>query len=274
MPELPEVETVCSGLRSTTTGCTINQVLIHNRKLRLLVPEQLQEVCIGSTITSVCRRAKYIIMQLSNSYAVIFHLGMTGKLLIHNANEYTKTKHDHVVFVLNNKLLVYNDVRRFGLVTYEKQDKITDNVLFRSLGVEPLTTKFNSQYLYDKLKNKRSPIKVNLMNSNIVVGVGNIYACETLFLSNISPLRPANQCSTLDLNNLVNNVRKVLNDAIMAGGSTLRDYKNVESNSGYFQHCFKVYGRLNQACFVCSSPIIRIKQAGRSSFYCSLCQSA
>ena len=274
MPELPEVETVCRGLRQSIIGQTIAQIEYLRPDLRIPFPDHFQEQLEGKTIRAIRRRSKYILIELDNSLLWIIHLGMSGKVLLVDELPEQPAKHDHVLVRFENDSgLIYNDARRFGLMTLIETASLPSHPLFVRLGPEPLENNFTPDYLYSKLQNKTSPIKQVIMDSHVVVGVGNIYACESLFRSNIAPQTPANSIDRKKTGQLTQHIKKVLEEAIASGGSTLRDYVRSDGDLGYFQHRFAVYGRENEPCPHCQTPIQRIKQQGRSSFYCPQCQS-
>ncbi len=273
MPELPEVETICQGLREKTLKKLIVKVqLITKLNLRQAIPSSIEEKINGCKIVKITRRAKYIQIFLDNSLVVLIHLGMSGKVLIKDQN-YVYQKHDHFSIHLNDgQQIVYNDPRRFGLIDLVKIEELADSPLLRHLGIEPLEPEFTPEYLANILRNKKQPIKLTIMDNANIVGVGNIYASESLFLSEILPTRFS---ASLNINEVIllhQKIIEVLKDAIKQGGSSLKDYASVSGEKGYFQHSFKVYGRENENCSSCNNLIIKIKQAGRASFYCSICQ--
>ncbi|AIL65854.1 Formamidopyrimidine-DNA glycosylase [Rickettsiales bacterium Ac37b] len=272
MPELPEVETVSRGLKKEILGHTIDHVIINNVKLREPIPSNLSEIIAGAQILDILRKAKYILCQLNNGYTLIFHLGMTGKLLI-SFNPYIPDKHDHAIFQLsNNKNIIFNDVRRFGLITITESDKLHLLPIFNKPIIEPLSDQFNIEYLTKKLKNKQIPIKMALMDNSVVVGVGNIYSNEALFRAKINPRRASNTLTLEELSLLITTIKNILIEAINLGGSTFRDYTDASGKTGNFQNKFTVYNRYGKNCMVCSGVIERIKQGGRSTFYCIHCQ--
>jgi formamidopyrimidine-DNA glycosylase len=273
MPELPEVETICQGLRTEILNKTITQVYqLTNLKLRQEIPKDIVEKILNKKITQINRRSKYIQIFLDDELVMLIHLGMSGKLLIKNM-AYKYAKHDHFAFVVNSQLhVVYNDPRRFGLIDLIEKDKLSHHDLMKNLGVEPLILEFTPKYLQEKLKQKKQPIKSVLMDNHVVVGVGNIYASESLFLSKISPLRAANSLSDKEIKLLHEKIIEVLKDSIEKGGSSLKDYASVSGEKGYFQNSFNVYAREGEDCKTCKNKIIKIKQAGRASFYCAYCQ--
>ena len=273
MPELPEVETICQGLRSNILSKLITDVSrLTSFNLRQVIPIGIESKLIGNKVIDITRRAKYIQIFLSNDYVLLIHLGMTGKLLLKEPN-YIPKKHDHFVIYLNNKQsIIYNDPRRFGLIDISHKDKLSNIELFKNLGIEPFSLEFTPEYFSTLLFKKKQPIKLFLMNNKNIVGVGNIYAAESLFLSKISPIREANSLDKNEITTLHSNILFILNESIKHGGSTLKDYAAVSGEKGYFQNSFNVYGREGQPCPICKKNIIKITQAGRSSFYCSTCQ--
>jgi formamidopyrimidine-DNA glycosylase len=270
MPELPEVETTKEGIKPHLLGLTIDSIIIRNSKLRLPVPQEINNLCAQKTIIALSRRAKYILIHLSQG-TILIHLGMSGHLrIVPNATK--PEKHDHIdLNVTNGLTLRYCDPRRFGLFIY-----INDNPhlhsLLAHLGPEPLTKHFTGNYLFQKSRNKNQPIKSFLMNNEIVVGVGNIYATESLFLAGIHPKTPAKALTMKDCNTLTLKIRKILRAAIEAGGTSLRDFFTVDGKPGYFSFSLKAYGRKKQACFDCNQLIETIVIGGRHSAFCPKCQ--
>jgi len=273
MPELPEVEVVCRGLLTSILNDKITSILVRCYNLRHKIPQNLNSVVENTKIIDITRRAKYILINLDNNIALIIHLGMTGNLVVHQHQRDSFNKHDHVIFYLESgKELVYHDVRRFGLIKTCNIDQLDDLSLFADNGPEPLTQAFNAKYLYDSLRHKSSGVKQAIMSNNIVVGIGNIYACEILFRSRINPFREAKDITINEAEEIVNHTRSVLMSAIDAGGSSFSDYLNASGDRGYFQHNFQVYQRQDCSCVNCLHPIMRAKQQGRSSFFCPNCQ--
>ncbi len=273
MPELPEVETIRQSLLNRILNHKIIKVnRITNLKLKQHIPINI-ELIERAIILSVERRSKYLIIKLDNKVNLIIHLGMSGKLLIKD-HDYFPQKHDHFSIKLDNNLnLIYNDPRRFGLIDICDEAQMNEYSLFKNLGVEPFSSNFTTDYLINKFKNKKQPIKLTIMDNNILVGVGNIYASESLFLSKIPPLKPANQLLHHEVDLLRKNIITVLNNAIMHGGSSLKDYSNINGEKGYFQNNFYVYGRIGQNCKICCSEIKKLVLGGRSTFYCHNCQN-
>ena len=274
MPELPEVETVCRALNNSLPGKTIVDVTVENPQLRNLIDsDYLKECCINTKIISLRRRAKYIIADLDNGKALLLHLGMTGKFRGCSETEAVK-KHEHVLFQLDtNESWRYEDPRRFGIlkaVTLPVEGGIPEDL--EHFGTEPLEDDFTPQYLKKFAQNKTKPIKNPIMDNTCVVGVGNIYASESLFRAGISPLKPAGKISLKKLTVLVEKIQEVLEEAIKAGGTTISDFSTPDGNEGYFFRELAVYGRHNEGCLTCGSPISKVVMAGRSTFYCKKCQ--
>jgi formamidopyrimidine-DNA glycosylase len=266
MPELPEVETVVAGIEPIICGLSIHTVSVFHQQLRNPIQQDLASIIQDKVIQSVHRRAKYIIINVDVD--LIIHLGMSGKLIITSAN-YTRVKHDHIVFHLSNgQLMVYNDPRRFGMVFWHTcaADYLSH------YGVEPLSDMFTAEYLYKYSRAKRTPIKALIMNQSCVVGVGNIYACEALFSANISPLSIASSLTHQQCVTLVICIKTTLKLAIEQGGTTLKDYRTADNALGYFQQSLYVYGRAGEPCIICKTSITMIKLVGRSTFYCESCQ--
>ncbi|WP_019220649.1 bifunctional DNA-formamidopyrimidine glycosylase/DNA-(apurinic or apyrimidinic site) lyase [Bartonella senegalensis] len=290
MPELPEVETVRRGLEPVVTGAKILSVTLNRRDLRFPFPEAFSERLMGRTIMELGRRAKYLLFHLSQNETILSHLGMSGSWRIEDdfLREKSSTmgkfvKHDHVVMNVQAKdgkvyYLTYNDTRRFGFMLLVDTRSLYEHPLLKKLGLEPISNAFSGSYLQDAFVNKKISLKGVLLDQSIVAGLGNIYVCEALWRSRLSPQRGA---FTLALktkyarelaDSLAQNIRNVIIEAISSGGSTLRDYMRTDGSLGYFQHSFSVYGREGKQCLQCGNPIIRILQSGRSSFYCSQCQ--
>ena len=272
MPELPEVETTLRGITPHISHKTIRQVIVRQRKLRWQIVENLAEILHGQPIIQCSRRAKYLLLQLPTGVLFI-HLGMSGSLRIFSPEEAGEAgKHDHVDIVFHDgTLLRYHDPRRFGAILWYAGAADT-HPLLQHLAPEPLENDFTPDYLYQALKNRKSPIKNLLMDNKIVVGVGNIYANESLFLAGISPHRQGNRISEHEAALLVHNIRKVLRAAIQQGGSTLRNFVNSDGKSGYFQQEYTVYGRQQQACVQCGGLIVKETLGQRGTFYCPHCQ--
>ncbi|RTK97900.1 MAG: bifunctional DNA-formamidopyrimidine glycosylase/DNA-(apurinic or apyrimidinic site) lyase [Neisseriaceae bacterium] len=267
MPELPEVQTVVNGLQKLV-GQKITKIITRFPRLRYPLNSKELNQCSGHIIQKIERRAKYIIIT-TDAGNLICHLGMSGKITIYETPPEI-TKHDHVDIVTEHFTVRYNDPRRFGCVIFS--DDITKLEMLNTLGPEPLTDIFTGKYLFEQIKSRKTTIKQLIMDNAIVVGVGNIYACESLFLSHISPLRTGNQLKLKECEKLVSNVKEVLQHAIALGGSSLRDYRNADGDLGYFQQNHFVYGHANKPCKICNSIIQEIRLGQRNSFYCPTCQ--
>ena len=271
MPELPEVETTKNGISSYIVGKHVNDIIIRERKLRWLIPSDLKDSLKNQRINQITRRAKYLLFHTDNG-CLIVHLGMSGSLRLVKKN-LPHIKHDHVDFIFESKyILRFHDPRKFGSILWTSQNPAVHRLIVH-LGPEPLEDEFNSDYLYAKSKNRTVPIKTFIMNSNIVVGIGNIYANEALFLSGINPKCKTNRISKKRYEKLVASIKTVLLKAISKGGTTLRDYVNTDGTPGYFKNKLKVYGRAGKLCQHCRNKIKVIKQNQRSTFYCTFCQT-
>lgn len=269
MPELPEVETTRRGILPYIDQQTVLEVVVRQPKLRWLVPEEIQAMK-GELIQSVRRRGKYILLETSKGTALI-HLGMSGSLRVLDVGTEVE-KHDHVDIVFNNgKLIRLRDPRRFGSVLWTTKNPLKHK-LIKSLGPEPLDIDFNVDYLFQRSRGRKVSIKQFIMNGHVVVGVGNIYACESLFKAGISPKALAGKVSKKRYEKFVEIIKEVLAAAIEQGGTTLKDFVQAEGNPGYFQQQLNVYGRAGEPCLVCDSIVKQIKQGQRSTFYCGKCQ--
>lgn len=271
MPELPEVETTCRGIADHVIGHVISKININNPSLRWPVPVQaMQSALPGRKITAVSRRAKYIFLDCGNGHLII-HLGMSGSLRILDQTIQAE-KHDHVeIFFANGTVLRLRDPRRFGAVLWTDQSP-HKHALIISLGPEPLEDEFNAEYLYQKTRKRQRSIKNFIMDAHVVVGVGNIYASEALFHTGIRPAKSAGRLTKKDCRLLVTEIRRVLKQAIAAGGTTLRDFTDSNGKAGYFSQELFVYGREGENCQDCASIIKRKVIGQRSSFYCPNCQ--
>jgi len=269
MPELPEVETTCRGLAPHIVGARVRKVVVRNPSLRWPVPDNLAELIERKNLKSISRRGKYLLLEFSNGY-VLWHLGMSGSLRIVSSDEAIKA-HDHIDVVFSGGVILrFHDPRRFGSVLWSEHPE--SHKLLCSLGPEPLSEDFSGEYLYKLCRKRRVAIKQLIMNSNVVVGVGNIYANESLFFSGIHPLKPANTVSRKKIDLLVEEIKKVLASAIHQGGTTLRDFVNGEGKPGYFAQQLSVYGRAGEVCKLCDSVLKEIRLGQRSTVYCARCQ--
>jgi formamidopyrimidine-DNA glycosylase len=270
MPELPEVETTRRGIAPVVVHRTIEQVIVREQRLRWRIPRSFANAVRGQTICELRRRAKYLIFDLERG-SLILHLGMSGSLRLLPSNT-PPLNHDHVDLVLDNAICMrFNDPRRFGSVLWTTRDPLR-HPLLAALAPEPLTSEFDAEYLARALKGRRVAIKQALMNSQVVVGVGNIYASESLFRAHIRPRRAAGRLRRDEIEALVAAIKAVLQEAIEAGGTTLRDYINPEGMPGYFRQKLYVYERASEPCLVCGTPIKHLVQGQRSTYFCPACQ--
>ncbi|MEP2717789.1 bifunctional DNA-formamidopyrimidine glycosylase/DNA-(apurinic or apyrimidinic site) lyase [Pseudophaeobacter sp.] len=282
MPELPEVETVMRGLQPSMEGAVIAQAQVNRPDLRWPFPERMAERLTGARVVALRRRSKYILAELDRGETLLVHLGMSGRMTVSGdplgqfVHDHPKAaKHDHVVFDMENGARVtFNDPRRFGAMDLIETAGLAEHKLLKVLGPEPLGNDFHEDHLIAGFKGKNSPVKSALLDQGIIAGLGNIYVCEALFRAGISPKRKAGQLAAARVASLVPIIRKVLEEAIQAGGSSLKDFRQANGELGYFQHSFDVYGREGEPCRRqgCEGTIARITQSGRSSFYCGKCQ--
>ena len=282
MPELPEVETVKKGLEEILVNKTIKNINLSGFSLRFPIPKNFVSLASAKKILSIGRRAKYILFSLSDNISIISHLGMSGSYRILSYDEsisYKPNKHDHIIFQFEDFKVVYNDPRRFGYIFITDKDP-NDHKLIASLGPEPITNNFNEIELAKSFYKKERPIKNALLDQTIISGLGNIYVCEALFRSKISPKKRIKKLVYSDgsakkpLITLKDKINEVIEESILLGGSSLKDFSNTEGKMGYFQNTFSVYGREGEFCILkdCDQKIKRITQAGRSTFYCPKCQ--
>lgn len=282
MPELPEVETVRRGLEESVNGEVIERIELRRPDLRWPIPPDLPDRATGARLTTVGRRSKYVLFNLDNGETLILHLGMSGRITINSRpgadfhhEIATNPVHDHVLWRFSNGTdVILNDPRRFGALDISRTAELEQHALLSRIGPEPLGNAFDADHLAIRLKGGRAPIKTALLDQRIVAGLGNIYVNEALHRAGISPRRQAGRISKARLEVLVGHIRDVLNEAIIAGGSSLRDHRQTDGSLGYFQHSFKVYDREAEACPTpgCDGRIRRIVQSGRSTFHCPRCQ--
>jgi formamidopyrimidine-DNA glycosylase len=270
MPELPEVETTRRGLAPHLVNQRIRTAIVRNRALRVPVPRGLPALVAGATVRSVDRRGKYLLIDCGHG-TLIIHLGMSGRLWLVDAPA-ALDPHDHFDLVLENGRAVrLRDPRRFGLVLWQTGDPLR-HPLLANIGPEPLSSAFSGKWLYEATRNRSCAVKLALMDSHVVAGVGNIYASEALFRARINPKLPARRIGRARYDVLADKIRETLEAAIRAGGSTLRDFVGGDGRAGYFQDEHLVYGRAGGACSVCGSSIRELRQGQRSTFYCPGCQ--
>lgn len=269
MPELPEVETIRLGLLPLV-GQTVGKVIIRNSAMRWPVPADLPQILPGQKLHALDRRAKYILARF-DSGTLILHLGMSGRICLLAADEPAQ-KHDHFDIQFGNgSVLRLRDPRRFGAVLW-CEGEVSNHVLLKSLGPEPLEDAFSGELLYEKTRTRPAPVKNVIMDSSVVVGVGNIYASEALFRAGVNPRTPANRISKARYQQLSQEIKATLRDALRAGGSSLRDFFGADGNPGYFQQQYFVYGRTGQPCRKCGAAIKSMRLGQRSTFYCANCQ--
>jgi formamidopyrimidine-DNA glycosylase len=276
MPELPEVENVCRGLIPVLKGNTLTSVQLNRENLRypfpLLFTERLQD----KVVESLERRAKYILISFHDDpYLLVVHLGMSGRFRVEPTVDFQVQKHDHVIFTTNQgKNVTYNDARRFGLMDLIHKENWLNHYFFKHLGPEPFDPDFGALHFHQRLRDKKQPIKQVILDQQVLVGVGNIYASESLWQSQIHPLKEARELSETECETLLDTIKAILKKSIEAGGSTLNDYHRPDGEAGCFQHQFKVYSREHLACLRlgCAGFIKKHVQAGRSTFFCPLCQ--
>ncbi|MGC7560752.1 bifunctional DNA-formamidopyrimidine glycosylase/DNA-(apurinic or apyrimidinic site) lyase [Pasteurella sp. PK-2025] len=268
MPELPEVETTKNGIAPYLDGFIIEKILVRQPKLRWLVSEELAKIT-HQKVISLSRRAKYLIIQLETGY-IIGHLGMSGSLRVVEKTDQID-KHDHLDMVINNgKIVRYNDPRRFGAWLWT--ENLDEFHLFLKLGPEPLSDAFNADYLWHKSRKKQTALKTFLMDNAVVVGVGNIYANETLFLCGLHPQKTAGSLTKTQCRQLVEQIKQVLATAIQQGGTTLKDFLQPDGRPGYFAQALLVYGNKDKPCPTCGTSIESVVIGQRNSFYCPKCQ--
>lgn len=282
MPELPEVETVRRGLQPVLEGARIAKAETRRKDLRFALPKRFAARLTGARVLGLTRRAKYLLAPLDSGETLVAHLGMTGRFTVVDAAaqpgafyyaDAPDPAHTHVVFETDaGKRIEYNDPRRFGYMDLIASDALEAHPYFKGLGPEPLGNAFDATHLAEAFAGRKQNVKSTLLDQRVVAGLGNIYVCEALHRSGISPKRAAGRISRARLEPLTVAIRDVLNEAIEAGGSTLRDYAQTDGALGYFQHRFRVYDREGENCPACAATITRIVQAGRSTFYCLRCQ--
>lgn len=272
MPELPEVETVCRGLQPVFEGRRLERVIQRRPDLRFPLPEGFGQRLTGKRVEAVNRRAKYIMVRIEGGDVLLWHLGMSGRVVMFPENPPPHEKHDHIEFLTDAGFTVrFNDARRFGFMDLVAANDLATHPMLAKIGPEPLSDDFNADVLAARLKGKSTPIKAALLDQRVVAGIGNIYASEALFRAGISPKRLARTVQGGRAEKLAASIKDVLNRAIAAGGSTLRDHRQPNGELGYFQHAFEVYDRAGQPCpgCDCGGAIRQIVQAGRSTFYCA-----
>ncbi|EAT13052.1 bifunctional DNA-formamidopyrimidine glycosylase/DNA-(apurinic or apyrimidinic site) lyase [Bermanella marisrubri] len=277
MPELPEVETTRAGIEPHIIGHQIKAFHVRQPQLRWPIPTELATLLTGNRVQAVRRRAKYLLIDIAAGKSedllgtLIIHLGMSGSLRVINAKPYPDPKkHEHFDIEFDDCLVRFNDPRRFGACLWQAADEVDSRL--QHLGPEPLSDTFNGDYIFAKSRGRSSAIKTFIMDQRIVVGVGNIYASESLFLAGINPKKAAGKVSKKKYQELVSAIKIVLDNAIAQGGTTLRDFTSSDGKAGYFAQELRVYGREGLGCIQCQQPIKQIVQGQRSTFYCTKCQ--
>ena len=270
MPELPEVETTKRGIEPYLKNQSIIKILVRQKSLRIPFNDNLKRHITTVKIKNIKRRAKYIVINFVNEYSMVIHLGMTGNLRASQQKKFLK--HDHIIFHLESgNSLIFNDVRRFGLIQiYKTSDSF---YLLDNNGPDPFENKADADYFYERIKNSSASIKSILLNHKIISGIGNIYASEILFSTNISPMRMGKDVSHEECKKILEQSKIILNKAIKAGGTTLNDYFNAESKPGYFKIQLNVYGKDGEKCSSCESKITKITQNNRSTYFCKETQN-
>ena len=276
MPELPEIETVKLGLEKTVLGSVIVSTKIFRRDLRFPIDERFEKSILNKRVLAIGRRSKYILFFLNNKTTLVLHLGMSGKINVSIENEidYPTKKHDHLIFSFDNGfILIYNDPRRFGFIEIIEGD-YNNYRRFKHIGIEPLLKQFDGKYMWARINNSTRTLKNILMDQKMVAGLGNIYVSEALWDSQIIPTRVGQNMSLGDCKKLVRSIKKVLGKAINFGGTTLKDYRQVGGEVGYFQNKLQVYGKAGKKCCrqKCQGTIKRAILNGRSTYYCDFCQ--
>ncbi|MXQ12003.1 bifunctional DNA-formamidopyrimidine glycosylase/DNA-(apurinic or apyrimidinic site) lyase [Microvirga makkahensis] len=292
MPELPEVETVRRGLEPAMVGARFTRVVQRRPDLRFPFPDRFTERLEGQEVRALGRRAKYLLADLSSGEVLIMHLGMSGRFLVTKGGETRMPgefhhehggvgAHDHVTFELSNGISVtYNDARRFGFMDLLPRPEIATSRHFAGMGIEPLGNELSGEAIATLFAGRRTPLKAALLDQRLIAGLGNIYVCEALFRTGLHPESPAGSLATKsgkpteDAHRLAQVIRDVLSEAVLAGGSTLRDHAQVDGSLGYFQHSFRVYAREGEPCVTpeCTGTVARLVQSGRSTFFCPVCQ--
>ena len=287
MPELPEVEVVKKSLKRTIYDLTIKNIEIPNKYLRYQINKKLMLKMVKSKVTSVSRRSKYVLIHLNNSFTIMVHLGMTGKILLLDKNKkkyrtsfYYELKddkpiHNHLIIKFNkNVILIYNDIRKFGFIKVFETKKIHLSSHLKNLGPEPLSKNFNTNYFEIRTKKKKIVLKELLMNQKFLSGLGNIYVNEAIFLSKLNPKVRVSHLTKKEIKKLIFNIKKVLKKAIIMGGSSIQNFNNTRGKKGNFQQFFNVYGRHGKPCTRpnCIGKIRRVRMSNRSTFFCNICQ--
>ena len=271
MPELPEVEVVKNFLKSNFNHKRIQKIKIINKKLRYEIKPSISKYFVNLIITKICRRGKYLILLFNNKFTLLIHLGMTGYFRI--SNEEKLIKHDHLIFYFESRLLIFNDIRKFGFIKFYKPQEVFSSSHLSTIGPEPFSKKYDFDYFKNHSK-KKTNIKNLLMNQNFVAGLGNIYCSEILYDAKVNPKKICKNLKNEQIKKIIDSTRKILNKAIKYGGTTIKNFIVSDEKIGYFKNELKVYGKENLDCIRCSkiAKIKKIMQNGRSTFFCPNCQ--
>lgn len=276
MPELPEVETIKNTVKQVLQNATLVDVVVRQCKFREEVPIDFADKIKGAKVVNLRRIAKYLLIDLNNGYTLIWHFGMSGKFKIADEIPKNPDKHDHIILVTDQGVVTYNDTRRFGLVTYCESAKLGQHHLLAKLGLDPWDEKLTPDYLLQKFKKKKTPIKLALLDQEIICGIGNIYASEILYKARIRPDRPSGSVTCAEATEIITFTRQILEQSIKAGGSTIHDFKRPDGDIGYFQNQLCVYGKEGKRCPDCvcggKEPIKKSVMGGRSTFFCTTLQ--
>lgn len=278
MPELPEVETIKNAVEKAVSGAHILSATVRQPRLRETVPSDFAEKICGAKIINIKRIAKYMIMNLNNGLSIIWHFGMSGKIKTQSAIPECLDKHDHIIISTDKGTIIYNDTRRFGLVTLCESDNLKKHHCFERIGLDPWDKNLTAEYLLDKFRNRKTAIKIALLDQEIICGIGNIYASEILYKARILPQRTSESINSSEAGKIIFYTREILSESIKAGGSTIHDYKRPDGDIGYFQQKHCVYNKTGQRCPDCKCNIEKsggIKKdilGGRSTFYCPILQ--
>ncbi len=267
MPELPEVETIKRELKKNCLNKKIKKVFIYTKKLKFKITKKIR-IIEGQTIINIKRYSKYLLIKTSNNY-ILIHLGMSGNIFLLKKKK-KKNKHDHWDIQLKNKIIRYNDIRKFGFIVLYKKKKIKN--IISKLGPEPLKKEFNAKYLFKITSKKKICIHNLIMNNKIISGIGNIYANESLFISKIIPYRKSNTLSYKEIKTLVKNIKLILKKSLFYKGTTIRNYKNINNNYGFFQNKLLIYQKSGKKCHICMYTIDKKKKYGRNLYFCKKCQ--
>lgn len=275
MPELPEVETIKNTVKNAVENATILKAEVLQPKLRELVPSDFSQRIQKAKIVKLRRIAKYMLLDLDNGLTIIWHFGMSGKIRIESAKPTELNKHDHAVIVTDKAVLIYNDTRRFGLISLCQTKNLREHHCFKNVGVDPWDAELTDEYLLQKFKKRKTAIKIALLDQSIIGGIGNIYASEILYKAQILPQRESESITQDEAQKIIIYTREILEKAIAAGGSTIHDYKRPDGNIGYFQEQHCVYNKTGKRCPDCkcniniTGGIQKIVQGGRSTFFCT-----